>query len=326
MRKAAASTGTGLGQQAAGAFRMDDSTSRPAGLVVFGILQLILGIGAVLLVLGISATYEIAQQRGLPPAGAALASAVVVYGLAAIYLISVGVGSIRGRRWARSLAHVVSAIWAAAGIVTLLMMLILIPRVTGASVMRPAIMTLLVGVVLPLVLYFYYRRDDVRSACENLDFTVRWTDRVPPAVLAVVLVLSFAAISLLANLAAPSFVALGREVTGAPAALTMFAFAALSAVLAYQSYKLNESAWWTLLLLQLIGLAYAITSFLTVDFSTATAGTPLAVRAIYRDPLFVAMLAATWIAYFAFLLYIRRYFARPIEQRTRRDDQSRFAV
>ena len=305
---------------------MDDSTSRPAGLVVFGILQLVLGVLAVLLVLGISATHEIAQQRGLPPEGAALASAVVVYGIAAIYLISAGVGSIRGRRWARSLTHVVSAIWAAAGIVALLMIVLILPRAMDVSVMRPAITALIFGVVLPLALHFYYRRDDVRLACENLDETVRWTDRVPPAVLAVVLVLSFAAISLLANLASPSFVALGREVTGAPAALTMFAFSALSAVLAYQSYKLNESAWWTLLLLQLIGLAYAITSFLTVDFSSPRAGTPEAVARIYRDPLFIAMLAATWIAYFAFLLYIRRYFARPVAQRTRRGDQSTLAV
>ena len=43
---------------------------------------------------------------------------------------------------------------------------------------------------------------------------------------------------------------------------------------------------------------------------------------MYRDPFFLAILAATWIGYFAYLLYIRRYFARPLVPRTRREDQS----
>lgn len=307
---------------------MNDSAPRPAGLMAFGILQVILGILVIALVLGISATHEIAQQRGAPASGAALASAVVVYGVAAIHLVSAGIGSIRARRWARSLAMVVSAIWAVAGVVTALMVLIVAPRLTpGGGTIRPLVITLVAGVILPLILFLYYRRPEVREACERADATVRWTDRVPAPVLAVVLVLAFAAIALLANLASPSFVVLGREVTGAPAALTMFAFAALSALLAFQAYRLMESAWWTLLLLQLIGLAYAITSFLTVDFETAAPrGTPPEVARIYRDPLFIAVLAATWIAYFAFLLYLRRYFARPAALRTRREDQSTYAA
>ena len=41
---------------------------------------------------------------------------------------------------------------------------------------------------------------------------------------------------------------------------------------------------------------------------------------VYREPLFVALMVATWLAYFAFLLYLRRFFAIRLLPRTRRDD------
>jgi hypothetical protein len=182
----------------------------------------------------------------------------------------------------------------------------------GEGLSRQLLMTAAAGVALPLLLFFYYRRDDVRAACEELDPTVRWTDRTPLPVLGVVIVLAFSAAALLSNLAVPSFQVLGRQVTGAPAALTMFALAVLCAVLALESYKLNESAWWTLILLQVIGLAWAVTSFVMAGGG--------------GDPLFTALVAATWIAYFGFLLSIRRYFVRPLVPRTRREDQSSVAA
>ena len=78
-------------------------------------------------------------------------------------------------------------------------------------------------------------------------------------VLAVILVLAFGAVALIANLASPRFTILGREVTGATAAITLFALAGLCAVLAVQLYRLKESAWWTLILLQLAGVGIALT-------------------------------------------------------------------
>ena len=41
---------------------------------------------------------------------------------------------------------------------------------------------------------------------------------------------------------------------------------------------------------------------------------------ISRSPFFVAILVASWLAYFAYLLYIRRYFALGTAPRTRHGD------
>lgn len=310
------------------------SADRRTGLIVFGIIQILLGLCAAGFVLVVAAGHEFAQQSGAAPSESALASAVVVYGLAAAYLIAVGVGSIRCRRWARALTVVVSALWMAAGVVGGLMIAVVMPRVIAAQGVANTTMStgcvvagvLVLGIALPLILFLFYRRADVRVTCERIDMKARWTDRVPLPVLAVILVLAFGAVALIANLASPRFTILGREVTGATAAITLFALAGLCAVLAVQLYRLKESAWWTLILLQLAGVGIAVTTLMRTEPSKlAPAGTPAEVAAIYRDPLFLAILAATWIAYFAFLVYLRRFFILRHAPRTRLDDQSRFS-
>jgi|SRR5688500_5147188 len=310
------------------------AADRRTALIVFGSLQILLGLLAVALVLFVAAGYELAQQSGNAPPESALASAVIVYGLAAAYFVATGVGSIRCRRWARALSVVVSAMWLAAGIVGGLMIAVVMPRVLaargiaipGASAGCAAITVIVGGLGLPLILFLFYRRADVRSTCERIDAKSRWTDRVPLPVLVPILGLSFGAIALIANLASPRFTILGREVTGATAAITLFALAGLSAVVAVQLYRLKESAWWTLILLQLIGVAIAISSFMTNDRGRrAPGGIDGEIAAIYRDPLFLAILAATWIAYFAFLVYLRRFFILRHAPRTRTGDQSTFS-
>ncbi|HEU4522017.1 MAG TPA: hypothetical protein VFT12_08445, partial [Thermoanaerobaculia bacterium] len=265
--------------------------------------------------------------------GAALASALVVYGIAATYFITVGIGSIRGRRWARAFSIVVGALWAIGGVVGGLMMIVVLPRAlaafgSGNNAMIAgcaALGTLIVGIALPLVIHLFYRRQDVRLTFERLDPKPRWTDRVPLPVLAIVVVLAFGAVALVANLGNPSFSLFGRRITGAPAALTLFAFAGLSGFLAVQLYRLKESAWWTLILLQIAGIAFAVISMATTDLAAANPELPREVAEVYRDPWFLAIVAATWISYFAFLLYLRRFFVLNLAPRTRRSDQSTFS-
>jgi hypothetical protein len=307
---------------------------RRTGLIIFGIVQIILGLFAAGFVLIVAAGHELARQSGAKPSEAALASAVVVYGLGAAFFLTTGIGSIRCRRWARALTVVASALWMVAGVVGGLMIVVVMPRILSAQGQATTMATtgcvagvvLAGGIILPLALFLFYRSENVRLTCERIDRKARWTDRVPLPVLAVILGLAFGALALIANLASPSFVILGRNVTGATAAITLFALAGLCAVLAVQLYRLKESAWWTLILLQLIGVAIAITTIMTSDVEKMVpAGTPAEVAAIYRDPLFLAVFAATWIAYFAFLVYLRRFFILRHEPRTRRADQSTFS-
>lgn len=268
---------------------------RRAGLVLFGLIQILVGVICAGFTLLIAAGAEVQKS------GAALASPLVVWGLATVYFFAAGIGSIRGRRWARALSVVVSAIWTVAGIVVTLMLMIM-PRVFGGGV---AIVALVIGgVLLPVGLFVFYQSPHTRAACERLDPNPRWTDRVPLPVLAVVVVMAFGSVALLANLANPVLPLFGRTITGAPAAMAVLAFSILSAFLAVQLYRLKESAWWTVMLLQAIGVVYGATVLITTD----------------NDPMFLAVLLATWVGYFAFLIYLRRYFTGRLVPRTRRDD------
>lgn len=271
---------------------------RSIGLIFAGVLQILIGIACAAVLLYIAADSDLTVRQG-PHAAASLASSLTACGIATVYFAGVGAGSLRRRRWARALGLVVSTMWLVAGIVTAILILLL-PRVPAAAAGLIAAIT-----VLPLILVWLYGRKAVRLECDAADVP-RWTDRVPLPVLAVVIILAFGSVLLVANLANPVLTLFTTRMSGAPAALTLLGLAILCAWLAIQLYRLNESAWWTVVLLQVIGCVAAAIA-----------------RAYARSRpsgLFVAAVVAVWLAYFAYLLFIRRYFALRLQPRTRRGD------
>ncbi|HEX7150168.1 MAG TPA: hypothetical protein VF618_01680 [Thermoanaerobaculia bacterium] len=254
---------------------------RSTGLVVFGAVQILVGI-----VCGIALLAAVA-------ATVTTTSMIFLTGIAAFFFVAAGVGSIKARRWARALSTVVSALWLAGGVIALLSTLLIVPRVyPGARIGLIAAGIALAAIVLPAILFFFYRRDDVRATCERRD-KPRWTDAVPLPVLALALVMAFASLWLLVRMSEPVVPLFGMVMTGGPAALTLLALAVLCGILAVQSYRLKESAWWTVVLLQVIGCTmWAV--------SMARGGS--------RDPVVWGVTIATWVGYFAFLLMLRKYF------------------
>lgn len=291
-----------------------------AGLSAFGALQILIGLACLILVLYVASGAEVAVRQG-PAGGAAVASGLMVYGVACVYFVSVGVGSFRRRRWAQALSVVVSAMWVAGGAVATMLILVMLPTIrqrapqTSSAVILGG--TIFAAILLPLAIFLFYRRPSVKLMCEAADGP-RWTDRVPLPILAVMIVLAFGALALFANLANPVIALFGRNITGAPAAVTLLALGILSAWLVVQFYRLKESAWWTLVLLQIIGCVVATVSLVR---GRAAAGSD-AITEVSRSPFFVAIIIATWLGYFAYLLYIRRYFALQSEPRTRYDDSA----
>ncbi len=298
---------------------------RRGGLIVFGVLQILLGLICGLLVLVLVAGAELAQRTS--PGRATVASAIVVCGTAAVYFVAVGVGSIRARRWARALSVVVGAIWTVAGLVASLTLLVVVPKITK-GMPRPtlgygclAAVVAIGGVILPLIIFLFYRSPDVRATCEARDLISRWTDRVPLPVLAMVIIMAFGSIALMSNVGNPVLSAFGRLITGPAGSLAIFAVTVLFAFIALQLYRLKESGWWMLVLVQIIALAYGAASIMRTDFKELArrARTP-DMSTIYGEPLFVGVLLTTWLAHFAFVLYLRRFFAVRRLPRTRRED------
>lgn len=277
---------------------------RSVGLIVFGILQIGVGLACATLALGVIASTELAARAGASTG--AVGAIIFAYGLVALHFIACGIGSIRARRWARALSLAVAALWLAGGIVATIAAVAIVPKIVpNPPLVALTAVLLVLFVALPLAIVLFYKRADVRETCERRDPKTRWTDRVPVPVLAVVIVMAFAAGWLLVNLSTPVVPLFGTILTGAPAALALLALAVLCAFLAVGLYRLKESAWWALVLLQVGGCVVA---------GASMANTP---GPIYRDPVVWTIVVATWVGYFAFLIYLRRYFAGGRDDRPR---------
>ncbi|MDX9973042.1 MAG: hypothetical protein RBU21_08640 [FCB group bacterium] len=192
---------------------------RSAGLMIFGLIQMGLGIIAILFcgLLGFSVTMS--SMGGAMPAEAMRAlipmwvmTAIMMVAGAAL-LTTLGVGSIMARRWARSLSH---ALWTTAlayGVLMALMWLFMAtsfgtmmqesmqaqmqrsaaasgqPAPTSPPAMASFMMvfmivfSLLIGVGLPLPFVLFYRSKHVKATCEWRDPVPRWTDSRPAPVL-----------------------------------------------------------------------------------------------------------------------------------------------
>jgi len=313
---------------------------RRSGLVAFGILQIFLGLICALFVLAIAAAIELATRRGMgaPPN---IAPAFVIYGAAAFYFITIGTGSMRIRRWARAMSVAFSAAWLALGAAIVLSSVVFIPRMlvfvrpseTFVVVAWSAAILLVAFILLPLALFLFYRRDDVRLTCESHDPAVRWTDRVPWPVLAVATLMGFMSFVTLINVGAPVVPLFGMVLTGATAALTLLVLAGLFGFLTVQWVVMRKSAWWTTLILHVIG---GITTLSTlargnVGIVYAKMNVPseqiqaMQLDTLGQSPTLWLIVFVVWAAYLGVLLYTRRFFDTPAP-RTRASDATQVAA
>jgi len=180
---------------------------RKAGLIVFGILQIIFGgfcaLMVPLMILGMITSTALKDSSTTSMNASMMIPGVLFYILLAVWFICMGIGSIRARRWARALLLVSSWIWLIGGISGLISVLVLMPDMydqmakSGQMPQEMArtmkyIMTVFMTVfyvVIPGVLVLFYRSKNVKATCEIRDPHVRWTDKCPLPVLAVSLIL-----------------------------------------------------------------------------------------------------------------------------------------
>jgi hypothetical protein len=261
---------------------------RSTGLVAGGVLVILLGIGSALLVPVMILGLAMARARGDAVAGALSLRAILPlvggFAGAAALFVSLGIGSIQCRRWARALLLAVSWIWLAGGITRLAGYLIVAPRILAGMGRQQRVaghletwMEAFMGAVgvfmyaaLPAGLVLFYGRRDVRATCEARDPRPGWTDRCPQAVLPLVLVLGLAGVwSLLSIPFGPSVPVFGLVMTGLAGGLTLAVLGLAYGSLAWGAYALRRWAWWGALAVAILWNASAFeTSLASLSPST----------------------------------------------------------
>jgi hypothetical protein len=250
---------------------------RSGALIGFGILEIILGCGCLLMILLMVLGLSMASQTADGGPGARMAIPMVgIYGAVAGVFVWLGIGSIMRRRWARALSLILSWSWLGVGIFSMAVVPFIMRRSLSAAsqgghpmpeiiqVVAMTVAMLFLGffmVVIPGVMVLFYRSPHVKATCEARDPSPCWTDAAPLPLLGVSCGLWVGAVGAffipMGYGIVPFF---GVYLTDIEAAPICFALAGLWVWLGWMFYKLKPAAWPILVCaLVLVGTSSAFT-------------------------------------------------------------------
>jgi MFS family permease len=252
---------------------------KKTGLVVFGVLQILLGafcaLAISMMILGMLVSVLVDEASAAPMNPITMIPAILIYALLAAWFISVGIGSLKARRWARALILISSWFWLVCGICGVIFFLLFMPGMYDSmaetdeipmeiiSVIQfvMVVFMTIIYVLIPGALVFFYRSRHVKATCEFRDPQVRWTDKCPLPVLALSMLFAVWSVSLLTmgayGWAFPFF---GTILSGISGAAVVLVLILCMAYLAWGTYRLRINAWWCAVLLTIgWGVSTAIT-------------------------------------------------------------------
>jgi len=313
---------------------------RATGLIIFGILTILLGCVAGLFVpLMLFGQMATAKATNVPVNFSAILPALFIYVVLAVALVWLGIGSITARRWARALLLIFSWSWLIIGVVSLIFMGILMPKIlanipTAGTNGKPAlpsaamnmvmvVMFLTLGVlyvILPAIWTFFYNSRHVKFTCEARDPVMRWTDTCPLPVLAICLwslisVPMMLIMPLVGHGVIPFF---GIFLTGVPGTLFYLAIAAIWGYAGWSLYKLEQRGWWIILIAACLTMVSSILTFARNDLTEMyhLMGYPQAqIEQIQKMGLFTGnrmgwLMSLCMLPFLGYLLFIRKYLRR----------------
>jgi hypothetical protein len=319
---------------------------RSTGLTIFGIAQIILGLFAAMMIP--LATLGMFLSR-LGPGGAMrprqMIGSLAIYVFISAGLITLGIGSIRARRWARALSLVTSWYWLVTGALLTVLLTAVLPVMmksalaqaqqanpsappgfsTGITAVLLTFIIVLMAiflVVVPLGFVIFYSRTDVAETCRRRDPVERWTDRAPLPVLGASVILLIGALYLLlVGVTTPLFPFFGRYLTGPSGTLAFIALAGLEIYLAISLFRLQLSGWWLAVCTLAIRLVSLTVTYARADLMLAYSRIGFSdaqLRMLNANPMFRSHTILWWglfsmIVLFGYLIWIKRYFKPPID-------------
>jgi hypothetical protein len=265
--------------------QMDGSTGfrdRKGWLVFFGIVEIVMGL-VCLLLLGVMllaflfTSNSAAGAAAIPLKG--LIGALFMYGVLGAFFITMGIGSILARRWARAIMLMVSALWLAFGAISLITMFSLLPQILSNPAMNVeqvqsgavavikgvlVVFSIVFFVILPGIFFLFYRSPNVKATCEQRDPKPRWTDRSLP-VLSLSLVSGSMALGMVITMFINVVPFFGIVLTGIPAMIYEVTFGAVAAWGAWHLFYQRMRGWLAIVVLSLLGMLSWVVTLLRGD-------------------------------------------------------------
>jgi hypothetical protein len=316
---------------------------RGTGLTIFGVFQIVLGLFAALMIP--FAALGAFMSRFAPGGGTMrpiqMLSGMGTYAFLAAALITLGVGSIRMKRWAHALTVVTSWYWLVSGILITILMTAVMPVTmrsalahaqqttpnAGSTEFATGFMAVIVTIMIVFMAFFliavpiaflvFYSRDDVYQTCRFRDPVERWTDRAPLPVLGASVVLFVGSLYMLSvGLTMPIFPFFGRYLTGLAGAACFLTLAVIDICLAVGIFRLRSLAWWLAVVISPIRLVSMILTYSKADSMQAYAKlgwSDAQMEMMNSNPMFRNHIILWWslvsvFVFFGYLVWLKRYF------------------
>jgi len=316
---------------------------RSTGLIVFGIIQIILGALAALMVPFMLLALALARKTtGISAPFGTLVLGALTYGTMAALLVTLGIGSIQARRWAHALTLVLSWIWLISGFLITIFITAFLPAgfaqgVRQAAAMNPnappmparamaIILTVMIVffavflIVLPLAFVLFYNTRSVEETCKHKDPVKRWTDRCPLPVLAATLVFAGASAYYLGmSFTTPVIPFFGKYLSGLPGAAACLTMALMDMLLAYSFFRLYLAGWWLALATVTARIISFIVTLRHANMSemysrmgwNSSQLQMMNANPAYRSGVVLYSSVGTLVIFLGYLVWIRRYFLQP---------------
>jgi hypothetical protein len=314
----------------------DGFKDRSAGLVVFGIIEILIGLFCALLIpavlaVAFAAPSALALEVETDPR--TLVPSLAAYSLAAVAFIWLGIGSIRARRWAAAVMLSLSWLWLISGAVAMVSLWLLMPRLqdlAGMAELPGGTMTLVlvttslllgfIYVLLPLAFVLFYRSPHVAATCRARDPAPSWVDGCPSPVVNLVVIYGLCAASLLVVPAYRFlFPLFGVILTGWGGAIAWLLVLAVLVGLIAGTAGRDPRAWSIAMAASLLAAASSTITAAVVPWSEVLArlalpGGEWPLAGVLGEPSPMAMVLGSlvvWGTWIAYLLSVRRFFGAP---------------
>ena len=299
------------------------------GLVVFGTLEILLGLFCFALAMFLLIVVSASGLHGMKPSHYGMSMGFLFYLTG--WFIVLGLGSIKAQRWARALLLVGAWTSIFFGTLALTLVLYILPEVYGlfsdANWVSPiaalgilnfsVVVLVLLLVILPLASVVFYGLKGVRATCERRNPSPCWTDRCPLPLLAMSFISILGGLSIVAGSTTHYAVFLfGHVVSGIPGALVIAAISAASIYIGWGAYTRRIRAWWGAYALVLLISSSMMLTFAELDMAEFYAHmgyTSEQVESLQEfrpvNPALLTFLSGVWgIMACAFLVWVRGCF------------------
>lgn len=251
-----------------------------------------------------------------------LAMAGILYMAASAVLLVIGIGLMRVRKWARALMLILCWFWLLSGsMATVLMAVILgsskIPAVILVGILSATFYAVFL-ILLPGILIWILRSDDVRLTCEAHDPVVRWTDGRPLAVTGVALYMILFGLYALVLPFGPEAPQFGVYLTGPLKYAVPLALAAAWIASGAGFLRMKPWAWWATLLVTILGGVSALLTAIRIPLDELYRRSGLTEVQIEQAKQFGMKNVMFWglagtLVMLGLLIWLRRHFTRPVQ-------------